>query len=367
MIRIVCKIGEAEKLNSITKLELGIFNEDEYLWFWTEKEYMDWAKEINADKKHPNRCLKPKDRDIAAGELKITFPYYPVNSADLDPKYGRCPDEYLMKTLGFLIAHKDQLNWVNIEDLYGRDLDEEKISNTKEILKKAGVGLDDPNIEPVVLNPDWGKEKETMPETGIVECRSWSQDNDRRSWILFGNIDSPAWMHERKYLSGRVNNIYRNKNNEAFMLIPLMPIGREFPIFEHYEAVRERGCYISYVAFLRCYNTEIQKIDHIDESVIKELFILRDFETEWIAKNINGLKLKTIVPVLLTPTNRGNIHIIDLEKWKRDQILTLFYMIVINDLPKTHPAYDHLRIDPGGLIWWIKHFKEIKIKVEEGS
>jgi len=368
MINITCKNEEADNLNKIVEAEIGTYGEknDLRLWFWTEQEYIDWAKEINENEKHHNRHLKPDDRELTVDELKKMFSSWPVNSADLDPKFGRCPNEYLMKTLGFLVKHKKQLAWVNLKDLYGREMDEKKIAIAEKELEKSGVLLDDPDKKPVVLNPDWEKEKEEMPQSGIVECRSWSQNDDRRSWILFGNVEEPNWMHEKKYLSGCPNNIYRNKENETFMLIPLMPLGVGFSINDQYSRVRKLGCYISYVAFMQCYNTEIPKLDHRPEKYVKNWFTLLDFETTGVANKLNASKFKP-EPVLINPTNRGNIHIINLGTWNRDQVLILFYMIVVNNLPKTHPAWKHLVITQKGLDWWIKKYEEVKIEkyVEE--
>jgi len=63
------------------------------------------------------------------------------------------------------------------------------------------------------------KEEQYIPKTqgGNLLCKSFSPDP---FWVLFGKVDTPKFMKIRVYEDDLMNNIYRDKQNLAYMLIP---------------------------------------------------------------------------------------------------------------------------------------------------
>ena len=59
-------------------------------------------------------------------------------------------------------------------------------------------------------------------QSGIWLCKSWSV---KPFWVIYGNVDRPKFMKKKVYVDDLYNDIYRNKKGEAFLLMPLMPMG----------------------------------------------------------------------------------------------------------------------------------------------
>lgn len=86
--------------------------------------------------------------------------------------------------------------------------------------KKVELLKLDTTEEPVMLP----KEERTNKDlhAGQWLCKSWG---NKPFWIVYGNVDHPTFMKNKIYVDDLYNDLYRNKKGEAFLLMPLMPLG----------------------------------------------------------------------------------------------------------------------------------------------
>ena len=182
--------------------------------FITEQDNIDWLNDINQNSKSPQRHLKPEDRDLTMEELIRIFPTYTeVGLLSFDVAYSRTSEEEAQKYLGFIRKHKKDI-------LYLRGADElvnryKTTDADKEVIKLLTQTEPEPELLPV--------EERYTPDlqSGLFLCKSWS---DKPFWVVFGNVERPTFLKEKKYKDNLINNIYRDKKGYAYMLLPLMPI-----------------------------------------------------------------------------------------------------------------------------------------------
>jgi len=69
-------------------------------------------------------------------------------------------------------------------------------------------------------------EEQTHPnlQSGLFLCKSFSP---KPFWIVFGNVKKPTFLKTKIYKENMLNDIYRDKQGYAYLLIPLMPINNK--------------------------------------------------------------------------------------------------------------------------------------------
>ena len=75
---------------------------------------------------------------------------------------------------------------------------------------------------------------------GLFLCKSFSP---KPFWVIYGNVDKPTFLKTRIYKDDLYNDIYRDKQGYAYMLMPLMPISNSNIDFvtENYEIATQIG------------------------------------------------------------------------------------------------------------------------------
>ena len=208
LVYIKAKSGSEGILNAILT-EMDIKND-----FTTEQHNQDWLKDINENPKSPQRHLKPKDRNLTMDELKDMFESYTeIGLLDFDIAFNRTSDEDIQKYLEFIRIHRD-----NIEFLKGA---EELIERYETTPKQRRVIILLNQIEPDPVKLPKSEQTTDELQGGILLCKSWST---KPFWVIFGNVDSPVFLKKRIYEDDIYNNLYRDKQGYAYLLLPLLPI-----------------------------------------------------------------------------------------------------------------------------------------------
>lgn len=180
--------------------------------FLTETDLADWVDEINKDKDHPIRHLKPKERDMTKADLQEMVPAFTeTGTLNCDPYSGRMPQEEMQKVVNFVIENKDKIEYIEeFEILLERgNITDPKIVNQIKMLEKPEEELEKlPEEEQYI--PDIGE--------GVMLCKTFSPT---QTWVAFGNVEKPQILKEKIYKDNIYNNVYRNKNGNSFILIPL--------------------------------------------------------------------------------------------------------------------------------------------------
>lgn len=209
------KDSEIKKVNSILE-KMGIEGR-----FNLEKWNKEWLKDINENPKSPQSHFKPDDRNLTLDELKKTMPRWTeVGLFETDVAFGRTSEEDMQKISKFIEENKDLIEFIiNGEELYERT----KITaEQKKTIKKLEKPIEKPKMFPEELR------SKNLPESGVMLCKSFSPNP---FWVIFGKVDEPMFMKEKIYENDLYNNLHRDKNGYAFLLIPLMPLGHNQNIF----------------------------------------------------------------------------------------------------------------------------------------
>jgi hypothetical protein len=197
-----------DELNTVLT-KMGIKND-----FTTTKHNIEWLKDINTNPESHQAHLKPKDRDLTMDELKRYFESYTeIGLLSFDVAFSRTDEETAQKYLEFIRAHKK-----NIEYLKGATELIERYETSLED-KKVIIMLNRVDPDPVELP----KDQQTTDDLqgGLFLCKSWST---KPFWVIFGNVDSPVFLKRRIYEDDMYNNIYRDKQGYAYLMLPLLPL-----------------------------------------------------------------------------------------------------------------------------------------------
>lgn len=129
--------------------------------------------------------------------------------------------------------------------------------------KNTLLKLED-NSEPELIE-DY---KPTNIQSGLWLCKSWSNEP---FWVIFGNVDRPLFLKDRKYVDDHYNNIYRDSKGLAYMMFPLMPIGADSKWFyDMYERAFEMGLREHPNIILSIlYDVTIDDIDDVVPDIVK--------------------------------------------------------------------------------------------------
>jgi len=196
--------SEINKLNLVLET-MGIEN-----MFVTEQSNIDWVNDINQNPESSLHRLKP----ITLDKLKDIFSMWcEVGRLDIDVAFGRTSQEQIDLYSHFISEYKNDIEYIkNADDLISRyDI----LPEHKEII----LNLNKKDKKPKKLP----KEEQNKPklESGLFLCKTFSPTP---FWIVFGNVEEPTFLKEKIYVDELMNNIYRDKNNYAYLMFPLLPI-----------------------------------------------------------------------------------------------------------------------------------------------
>lgn len=197
-----------EKKNNALK-KLGIET-----YFMSEKDFKDWADDINTNPDSDQTHLKP----ITVEEVKQRFSYIARTGVLMfDVAFSRTSQEQAIKYAEFIYKHKKSIMSIeNADEFTSRFvLPMEHI--------RAIIDLKKTEKEEFVKLP---KDKQYIPDlqSGLMLCKSFSPTP---FWVVFGNVDKPTFLKEKIYEDDLYNNIYRDKKGLAYMLLPLIPISNK--------------------------------------------------------------------------------------------------------------------------------------------
>jgi hypothetical protein len=208
LVIIRLKAKDDKSIIAVNKLakKAGIKNS-----FNIEKDNIAWHEDINNNPQSPQKHLKP----ITLEQLKSMFTIWcEAGAMYFDVAFSRTSQSEAKKYAKFIVKHVDLIESIeNGDELIGRyDLAEEekKVINTLVLVKP----------EPKKLP----KEEQTNDDLqgGIWLCKSWGTEP---FWLIYGKVDSPRFLKRRIYEDDTYNNLYRDKQGCAYLMIPLMPFG----------------------------------------------------------------------------------------------------------------------------------------------
>lgn len=193
-----------QRFDDILK-EKGIRN-----YFTSYADMKQWADDINTNPDSHQAHLKP----ITTDELIEMFRHTTeIGVMMFDVAYSRTSQEEASQYAELILKHVEDIEFVkNANDLISRyELSDDQIKVLKELNYEKPLPEKLPESEQ--YKPDL--------QGGLFLCKSYSPNP---FWLIFGNVDKPTFLKEKIYVDEIYNNIYRDKNGYAYMLMPLMPI-----------------------------------------------------------------------------------------------------------------------------------------------
>lgn len=219
--------------------------------FITEQNNIDWLEDINTNPKSPQKHLKP----LTLIQLKTMFNLYcEIGALNFDMAFGRTSQTLAKKYAKFILKYADL-----IQELQGAQsmLERYDFTLTKEeqlIIKKL-------NKVPVAE-----RTKRDL-QGGLMLCKSWSSEP---FWVVFGKTinNYPIFMKDKQYEDENYNNLYRDDNGYAYLLIPLLPINNvqlEFveKVYNDCWSMGLRESYNLFIPFI--YGLDIVNTDKVAE------------------------------------------------------------------------------------------------------
>lgn len=217
----------AKKDANLAKLNMALWKANIDNSFVTENDNIAWLEDINTNPDSHNAHLKPADRDLTMEELIRTFGIYAtVGAMNFDVAFSRTTDKEAIKYAAFIKKHAKQL---------------EAIRGGEELIKRYQLAA--PEVKAIKAITIQEKEPEMLPkeeqtkkdlQSGLLLCKSWGLEP---FWVVFGNVERPVFMKEKKYKDDLYNNLYRDKQGRAYMLLPLMPLGTGEKVLDFVEKV----------------------------------------------------------------------------------------------------------------------------------
>lgn len=171
----------------------------------------DWAHDINTNPKSPQAHLKPTTADEL---IEMFSSLFEIGVMMFDVAYNRTSQSEASIYAEFILKHVDDIEYINgADELINRyQLSDNEINIIKSLIR-------DENILPEKLPID--KQYKPNLQSGLFLCKSFSH---KPFWVIFGNVDKPTFLKEKIYVNDIYNNIYRDKNNYAYLMFPLMPL-----------------------------------------------------------------------------------------------------------------------------------------------
>jgi hypothetical protein len=193
--------------------------------FYSEKdirdEYAFYRSTSNKDEYYPPHLFpKPINnynefKKIWTGMGEVFVP--PIGALTFDCYFDRT-SQRAMKMIGkYLLNNIDQIE--KVEGSFTTFVERTGLPTKKKLILYQ---LETPKQEPEKLP----KKEQYIPDiqTGHFLCKSIGIEP---FWVTFGNVEEPTFMKKKIYKDDLYNEIYRNKEGYAFMLMPLMPLDVE--------------------------------------------------------------------------------------------------------------------------------------------
>lgn len=138
----------------------------------------------------------------------------PFGTLTFDCYYGRTATTTMNKIARFIYNNLELID--EVDGSYSTFVNDKiTVSNR---MKECLIQLDKP-FEPEEL-PENEKTDDTL-QSGLWLCKSWS---NTPFWVLYGNVDYPVFKKKRVYVDDLYNNLYKDNEGQAFLLVPLMPL-----------------------------------------------------------------------------------------------------------------------------------------------
>lgn len=207
--------SHSEKINELLKNKYELPN----IGFLTQKENQDWLDDINKNPKSPQAHLKPEERNLTMQELKSIFKAWTEEGVlEYDFKYDRGNADDISKLSNFIKENSDKIDYLkNADELIKRF--EKAVGESKNVLLNLNKQDEPPKKLPV--------KDRRIPnlQSGIMLCKSWGI---KPFWVIFGRVERPTFLKEKIYVEDVYNNLYRDKNGYAYMLLPLNDFSEGF-------------------------------------------------------------------------------------------------------------------------------------------
>lgn len=133
-----------------------------------------------------------------------------------DPYYDRTAQKDMFGIAKYLIANFNEIEIIKGNHDTFIERTEDLTDSDIKVLNK----LCEEYVEPEKL-PEEEQYKPSL-QSGLFLCKSFSINP---FWVVFGNVETPKFLKEKIYVNDLYNNIYKDKNGYAYMLLPLMKIG----------------------------------------------------------------------------------------------------------------------------------------------
>ena len=200
-----------EPMNTLLEEKYGISSR-----FITEASISRLIDEINTN--HDCKHLRPEGKKATRADLEAMFPTWTeVGLFDADLYFERTSTEEMKRIADFIIDNADKIEYItDVETLIDR-------GEIHSLYTGILLNLEKKEEEPEQLP----KEKQTINDlqSGLLLCKTWSPDP---VWVVFGSVDEPKFLKDKIYADDMLNNIYRDKNEIAYLLIPLNDMSAGF-------------------------------------------------------------------------------------------------------------------------------------------
>jgi hypothetical protein len=180
--------------------------------FNTEQDNIDWVQDINNNPNSPQKHLKPITLEALKGLFNI---WCEAGVMSFDVAYSRTSQAEAKRYAKFILKHADHIDRLEgaheLIERYELSKEEQVIITKLNYVKPA----------PKKLPVDQRTKRDL--QGGLMLCKSWGL---QPFWVIFGKTkdDQPVFMKERIYEEDEYNNLYRDKQGYAYLLIPLLPL-----------------------------------------------------------------------------------------------------------------------------------------------
>lgn len=232
------------------------------LKFCTDADVTAWLKGINENPSSPQAHLKPKDRDLTRDELESMFSVY-TTIGRLDVYEWDGCGEQLAQMVVALEKYQDQISYIETPDHVANALADEGL----ELLSNRFLAISKPKILHELPPAERQEHERREKLNGGLFLTSAFGNNTARSefWLIFGSVDSPRFLKDDKYLDDDLNDLYRDANGRAYMLLPLLPFGKS--ISETVEVWYHKACELGFRESFLTFATGIYNLEITDSAV----------------------------------------------------------------------------------------------------
>ena len=225
--------------------------------FITDQETLDWLFDINTNSDSRQRHLKPKEGNLTLEDIREIFPRWTETGLfEADLYFGRTTAEEMQIIADFIVTHQQDISY---------------ITDVKMLIERGEIA---PSLHPILKllerpqetdeeYPAEEQAKQRELQGGHLLCKSWGMNP---FWVIYGAVDSPRFLKERKYIENIMNPLYRDDQGRAYLLIPLHDFSQGFSEKAYKEAwemgLREHPSY--FIPY--CYSGNLQSIKETAKS-----------------------------------------------------------------------------------------------------